>query len=88
MLQQKFQWHIEEMIDSGSRAMMQHLVITRFVAYHLKGGFQLLDLIVTELKRSVKNPRSLIGRYFICQKNPLQDLLSSLNAVISTNERH
>ena len=30
---------------------------------------------------------SLIGGNFICQKkNPSQDLLSSLNAVISTNE--
>ena len=48
------------------------------------GGFQLLDLIITELKKS----RSLIGGNSICQKNPLQDLLSSLNAVISTNERH
>ena len=36
------------------------------------GGFQLLDLIITELKRT------LIGG----------NLLSSLNAVISTNERH
>ena len=29
-----------------------------------------------------------IGRKFICKKNPLQDLLSSLNYVISTNERN
>ena len=28
-----------------------------------------------------------IGGKSICQKNPVQDLLSSLNAVISTNER-
>ena len=33
------------------------------------------------------NLSALIGGKFICQKNPLQDLLSSLNAVISTNER-
>ena len=54
------------------------------------GGFQLLDLMITELKsgRPVRNSRSLIGGNFICQKNPLQDLLSSLTAVISTNERH
>ena len=32
---------------------------------------------------------ALIGRKYIFQKkDPLQDLLSSLNAVISTNERH
>ena len=31
---------------------------------------------------------ALIGGKFIFQKNPLQDLLSSLNAVISTNERN
>ena len=37
----------------------------------------------------VKNSRCLIGGKSIFQKkNPLQDLLSSLNAVISTNERH
>ena len=29
-----------------------------------------------------------MGRKFICKKNPLQDLLSSLNSVISTNERN
>ena len=34
----------------------------------------------------VKNSSALIGGKFIFQKNPLQDLLSSLNAVISTNE--
>ena len=55
----------------------------------LNGRFQLLDLIITELVTwPVKNSRSLIGGNFICQKNPLQDLLSSLNAVVSTNERH
>ena len=51
------------------------------------GGFQLLDLSL-KVTLPVKNSRSLIGGNFICQKNPLQDLLSSLNAVISTNERH
>ena len=35
----------------------------------------------------VINSSALIGRKFIFQKNPLQDLLSSVNAVISTNER-
>ena len=33
------------------------------------------------------NLSALIGGTFICKKNPLQDLLSSLNAVISINER-
>ena len=33
------------------------------------------------------NSSALIGGKFICKKNPLQDFLSSLNAVISTNER-
>ena len=32
------------------------------------------------------NSSALIGGKFILFKNPLQDLLSSLNAVISTNE--
>ena len=32
------------------------------------------------------NSSALIGGKFILKKNPLQDLLSSLNAVISTNE--
>ena len=34
----------------------------------------------------VKTSSGLIGGKFIFSKNPLQDLLSSLNAVISTNE--
>ena len=36
---------------------------------------------------SVKNITALIGGKFIFTKNPLQDLLSSVNAIISTNER-
>ena len=35
----------------------------------------------------VKNTSALIGGKFIFFKKPLQDLLSSVNAVISTNER-
>ena len=35
----------------------------------------------------VINSSALIGGKFILKKNALQDLLSSLNAVISTNER-
>ena len=34
----------------------------------------------------VINLSALIGGTFVFQKNPLQDLLSSLNAVSSTNE--
>ena len=34
----------------------------------------------------VINSSALIGGKFIFSKNPLQDLLSSLNVVISTNE--
>ena len=56
------------------------------------GGFQLIDLIITELKDQMtcyEFECSLIGGKFICKKrNPLQDLLSSRNAVISTNERN
>ena len=35
----------------------------------------------------VKNASALIGGKFILQKNTLQDLLFSVNALISTNER-
>ena len=56
------------------------------------GGFQLLDLIITELKSHMTYQKfkvsHRIGGNFSCQKNPLQDLLSSLNAVISTYERN
>ena len=43
-----------------------------------KGGFQLLDLIITELKRHMtfKKSRSLIGGNFICQKNILYKICS------------
>ena len=34
------------------------------------------------------NLSALIGGKFISKKNPLQDLLSSLNSVILTNERN
>ena len=37
--------------------------------------------------RSLINSSAPIGGKFICKKNPVQDLLSSLNAVISTYER-
>ena len=37
----------------------------------------------------VMNSSALIGGKFVCEKkNPLQDLLSSLDTVISTNERN
>ena len=53
------------------------------------GGFQLLDLIIPELKSHVIPYKvlSLVENLFV-KKNPSQDLLSSLNAIISTNERH
>ena len=54
------------------------------------GGFQLLDLIIPELKSHVipyKLEYSHWWKIYLSKKNPLQDLLSSLNAVISTNER-
>ena len=49
-------------------------------------GFHLVDLIIMELKDHMTCAR--IGGKFICKKNPLQDLLSSLKSVISTNERN
>ena len=44
----------------------------------VKGDFQLLDLIITELKRhmTVKNSRSLIGGNFIYQKKILYKICS------------
>ena len=56
-----------------------------FEFYYL-GGFQFVDFIITELKGHI-NLSALIGENLFVKKNPLQDLLSSLNAVISTNER-
>ena len=53
------------------------------------GGFQLLDLIITELKSHMTCFKvSHWWKFYLSKKNPLQDLLSSLNSVISTNERH
>ena len=50
------------------------------------GGFQMIDLIITELKDQMtcyEFECSLIGGKFISKKrNPLQDLLSSLNVRI------
>ena len=52
--------------------------------FSLLGGFQ-LEFVTS--KSWVINLSALIGGKFIL-KNPLQDLLSSINAVISTNERN
>ena len=55
----------------------------------MHGGFQLVDLIITELKDDMtcyKFECSHWWKIYLLKKNPLQDLLSSLNAVISTNE--
>ena len=58
----------------------------------MKGGFQLLDLIITELKSQIPNLLKIQGLSLVeilfVKENPLQDMLSSQNAVISTNERH
>ena len=72
---------------------------TNFVSFKSEKQFCLITLEQhAHCKKSFWHPSgqccchfskgSLIGGNFICQKNPLQDLLSSLNAVISTNERH
>ena len=51
------------------------------------GGFQLEFVSISQVINHMTcyNLSTLIGGKFIL-KNPLQDLLSSLNAVISTNE--
>ena len=58
----------------------------------LQGGFQLLVLIITNLKSHMTCKLKIQGlslvEIFFVKKYPLQDLLSSLNAVKSTNERH
>ena len=55
-----------------------------------QGGFHLVDLIITELKGHMIGYKleclSLVENLFE-KKNPLQDMLSSMNAVISSNER-
>ena len=53
--------------------------VTRF-DYIYKGAYKSHDLLKLQ-------GLSLVKILFV-KKNPLQDLLSSLNAVISTNERH
>ena len=58
---------------------------TRLGVSYPKGGFQLIDLIITELLKI--QGLSLMEILFV-KKNPLPDLLSSLNTVISTNERY
>ena len=51
------------------------------------GSFHVVAKIIRELKSHMIliNSSALISGKLICKKNPLQDLLSSLNAVISTN---
>ena len=50
-----------------------------------KGGFQLLDLIITELKSQMTCYKIKVShwwKFYLSKKNSLQDLLSSLNTVI------
>ena len=51
------------------------------------GGFQLKDLSISQVINHVTFSSALIGGK-VAKKNPLQDLLPSLNAVISTDERN
>ena len=72
---------------------VRHFDILMFVIviHGNKGGFHVVDLIITELKSQkicYKFKGSHWWKIYFSKKNPLQDLLSSLNAVISTNERH
>ena len=62
-----------------------------FIPFTSIGGFELLDLIIAELKSRMTYQKFKVShwwKFYLSKKNPLQDLLSSLNAVISTNERH
>ena len=52
-----------------------------------QGGFQLVDLIITELKNHLICWKCSYWWKIYLKKNSLQYLLSSLNAVVSTNER-
>ena len=55
---------------------------------NMNGGFQLVDLIIAELKDYMtfyKLECSHWWKIYLKKKNPLQGLLSSLSAVISTN---
>ena len=56
--------------------------------YEHQGGFHLVDLIITELKNDLLKILVLSLVEILLKKNPLQDLPSSLNALISTNERN
>ena len=61
------------------------------INYIRRGGFQLVDLIITELKDHMNCYKFECSHwwkiYLSKEILPLQYLLSSLNAVISTNER-
>ena len=73
----------ENIIDGQELAMKYEIHVKEFFKY--EGGFQLLDLIINDLLKI--QGLSLLEILF-AKKNPLQDLLPSLKAVISTNERH
>ena len=61
---------------------------TAVIAIKKLDGFQLEFLSISRVINHMLcyNFDSLIGRKFIKKKNPLQNLLSSMNTVISTNE--
>ena len=61
-------------------------VICNMARFMVMGGFQLVDLNITELKSLLKNRGLSLVENLFFKKNPLQDFLSIVNAVISTNE--
>ena len=75
------------MIQLRYESSSQSNLIER-LAESVKGGFQLEFVSISWVINHMTcyNLSALIGGKFLLKKNPLQDLLSSLNAVISTNE--
>ena len=76
------------MVSCASQVVKKVVKITTGVTN--LGGFQLLYLIITVLKSHdlLKIQGLTLVEILFVKKNPLQDLLSRLNAVISTNKRH
>ena len=81
-----FKYVLETKSYPGPTKIMKTMGIWSYLFKSCKGGFSFGRFNHNEAW-SVLSWSVLIGGKFICKKNPLQDLFSSMKAVISTNQR-
>ena len=71
------------------RKVLEQYLFQKAICLRDLGGFQLEFVSISRVINHMicYNVSAIIGGTFICKKKPLQDLFSSVNAVIFTNRR-